>query len=73
MMDFLKAFPSVTRNEYLWEWTVPQVELAAADTTHVEYLTEAQAKKDYEDRTAVIIDDPMDMMNDLGVPVFKKK
>lgn len=73
MMDFLKAYPSVSKEEYLWEWTVPQVELAAADNTHIEYLSEEQAKRERDLRTAVIVDDPMDLVNDLGVPVFKKK
>lgn len=44
MMDFLKQFPFVSREEYLWEWTVPQVRLATLDNTHVVYLNDKQAK-----------------------------
>lgn len=44
MMDFLKQFPFVSKEEYLWEWTVPQVRLATLDNTHVVYLNDKQAK-----------------------------
>ncbi len=37
MIDFLKANPFVSKEEYLWEWTVPQIKLATIDTTHIEY------------------------------------
>ena len=44
MIDFLRANPYVSREEYLWHWTVPQVKRASLDYSHVEYLTEEQAK-----------------------------
>lgn len=44
MIDFLRANPYVSREEYLWKWTIPQVKLASLDYSHVEYLTEEQAK-----------------------------
>lgn len=64
-MDFLKNFPFVTKDEYMWKWTVPQVKLASADYTHINYLTEKQV----EARKAKRIDGNMPM-NDLGIPVF---
>ena len=67
MIDFLKAFPFVTKEEYLWKWTVPQIKLASADNTHVRYLTEKQA----EMRKAKRFDGSTDnSLNDLGVPIF---
>lgn len=36
MMDFLKNFPFVSKEEYLWEWNVAQIALATADATHIE-------------------------------------
>ena len=36
-MDFLKAHPNVTREEYMWEWSVPQIMLASADL-HTLYI-----------------------------------
>ena len=46
MFDFIKAYPSVTMEQYMWHMTVPQILLAQYDTTHIEYLSEEQAKKD---------------------------
>lgn len=71
MFDFLKAFPSVTMNQYMWEMTVPQILLAQHDTTNIEYLTEEQAKK----AKAVKINSVEDLfwMNDLGMPILMDK
>lgn len=67
MMDFLKAFPSVTKEQYMWEWTVPQIRLASADNTHVVYLTEKQTEmrkaKKYNSSN-------IEELSDLGVPIF---
>lgn len=69
MIDFLKAHPSVSKDEYMWEWTVPQIHLAISDNTHIEYLTEEQAKLDKARQRAVKVDNA-GMLNDLGVPIF---
>lgn len=67
MMDFIKAFPSVTKEQYMWEWTVPQIRLASADNTHVIYLTEKQAEmrkaKEYNSSN-------IEELSDLGIPIF---
>ena len=71
MIDFLKAHPSVTKDEYLWKWTVPQVELAICDNTHIEYLSEEQAKIDKARRNSMVFDGKKSsMLNDLGIPIF---
>ena len=44
MMDFLKANPHVTREQYLWNWTIPQIRLASFDSTHIEYTNKKDAK-----------------------------
>jgi hypothetical protein len=76
MTDFLKAFPFVSMEEYLWKYSVPLIRVMSADTTHTLYLSESQAKE-YErwlsDRRAIGYTDPEKLMNDLGLPVFKKK
>lgn len=69
MIDFLKAHPSVSKDEYMWGWTVPQIQLAICDNTHIEYLTEDQAKRDKMRRYAVKVNDA-DALNDLGIPIF---
>lgn len=71
MIDFLKAHPSVTKDEYLWEWTVPQIHLSICDNTHIEYLTEEQAKIDKLRKNAIKVDSKDDnLINDLGIPIF---
>lgn len=70
MTDFLKALPSVSRDEYLWEWTVPQVQLSLFDQTRVEYLTEKQAKIEKERKTSKFYESAQTLANDLGVPIL---
>ena len=70
MTDFLKAMPSVTRDEYLWQWTVPQIQLSLFDQTHVEYLSEKQAPIEKARRTGNVYDGAKDIANDLGMPVL---
>lgn len=67
MMDFLKAYPSVTKEAYMWEWTVPQIRIASADATHVKYLTD----KELEMRKAKRYDSSnISELSDIGVPIF---
>lgn len=66
MIDFLKNNPTVTKQEYLWEWTVPQVRLASYDFTHVKYLTEEEKKK----KKAKVVNSLDDLKNDLNMPIF---
>lgn len=66
MTDFLKQNPHVTKEEYMWEWTIPQIKLSSFDYTHVLYLSEKEAKK----RNAKRIDTAEDLLNDLGMPIF---
>lgn len=53
----------------MWEMTVPQIELARHDSTHVVYLSEEQAKKN---KNEIRIDNPMQLCNDFGIPVLKE-
>ena len=64
MIDFLKAFPFVTKEQYMWEWSVPQIKLASADNTHVRYLSEKQAELRKAQRS------DGNNLNDLGIPIF---
>lgn len=65
MADFLKANPYVTRDEYMWKWTVPQIRLVSYDFTHVNYLSEEEAEN--KNARRVTADD---LINDLGIPIF---
>ena len=67
MMDFISDNPSVTKEAYMWEWTVPQIRIASADKTRVRYLSEKEAEarkaKSYNGNN-------ISELSDLGVPVF---
>lgn len=67
MVDFLKANPYVTREEYMWEWSIPQIKLASFDFTHVRYLSEKEAESRRKEKK---YDDPQEFVNDLGIPIF---
>lgn len=67
MIDFLRANPYLTREDYMWKWTIPQIRLAAYDFTHVEYLSEEEAKM----RKAKVYDlDKEGEKNNLGIQIF---
>jgi len=67
MMDFLKAYPSVTREEYMWVWTVPQIKLALTDHSHQIILSEEEAEM-RNGRELIGADGQV--KNDLELPVF---
>lgn len=73
MTDFLKANPYVSREEYLWEWTIPQVMLSSYDYTHVRYLSEKEYERKKRDAKARRYDNPLDLVNDLGIPIFNRR
>ena len=70
MVDFLKNNPYVSREQYMWEWTVPQIRLAIYDYTHVNYLSEEEAKAVKKAKNVKSYDNPQDLVNDLGIPIF---
>lgn len=61
----MKAYPSVTMEQYMWHMTVPQIALAKHDSTHIVYLSE----KEIEKRKVKKIDSAEDLINDLGLPI----
>lgn len=67
MIDFLKLFPFVTKEEYMWEWTIPQIKIAKNDFTHVNYLSENDIKAR---RAKVVGGEGISPLNDLGGTIF---
>ena len=65
MVDFLKANPFVSMDDYKWRLRVPMIRFMAMDNTRVHYLSEKQAKH----RKDKLIDGT-NLTNDLGVPIF---
>ena len=65
MVDFLKANPFVTIEDYKWKLSVPMIRLMSMDNTRVDYLSDKQVK---ERKSKKISGE--NLMTDLGVPVF---
>lgn len=65
MVDFLKANPFVTMEDYKWGLSVPMIRLMISDNTRIHYMSEKEAKKE----NAVVINDANDLMNDLGMSI----
>lgn len=65
MVDFLKANPFVTMEEYKWGLSVPMIHIMSRDNTRVNYLSEKQATK----KNATKINSVEDLMNDLGMSI----
>lgn len=45
MVDFLKANPFMTMDDYLWKYSIPMIKIMGMDNSHVNYLSEKQAKR----------------------------
>ena len=73
MIDFLKTNPYVTREDYLWKWTIPQIQLASNDFTHTVVLSKEEVEKRKRNKKAKTYDDPLKLITDLGLPTFNKK
>lgn len=70
MVDFLKAFPFVTMEDYKWKLSVPMIRIMAMDNTHVNYLSDAEIK--YKNGTSIDLSkDDKSLYNDFGVPILK--
>lgn len=65
-MDFLKAFPFMTMEDYRWNLSIPMIRLMMVDHTRVEYLS----KKEAERSNAKVISSADELLNDLGYPVI---
>lgn len=70
MVDFLKNNPYVTREQYVWEWSIPQIKLASYDYTHIVYLSEEEAKRKRNAAKTVYYDNPADFVKNFNIPTI---
>ena len=71
MIDFLKANPYVNREEYQWEWSIPQIKLALYDYTHIEYSNNKSEKKETKEiKNKNIIGGDDDMIKMFGSKTY---
>ncbi len=45
MVDFLKANPYMSMEDYQWKYSIPMIKIMGMDNSHVNYLSEKQAEK----------------------------
>ena len=65
MVDFLKANPFVSMEDYKWGLSVPMIRLMSIDNTRVHYMTDKQAQNSKSKRI-----DGSYITSDLGIPIF---
>lgn len=65
MVDFLKANPFVSMDDYKWGLSVPMIRLMIQDNTRIHYMSEKEAEKN----NAVVINSAEDLVNDLGIGI----
>jgi hypothetical protein len=65
MVDFLKAYPFISMEEYKWKLSVPMIRIMTIDNTRIHYLSEKQAKI----KNATVINDASELLNDLGMSI----
>lgn len=67
MVDFLKANPFVSMEDYKWKLSVPMIRIMSDDNTRVNYLSEAEAKN----RKAKVFDgSDASSLKGLNIPTF---
>ena len=68
MVDFLKANPFVSMEDYKWRLSVPMMKIMAMDNTHINYLSDKQIER----RNSKVIGNGA-KLNDLGLPIFENR
>lgn len=67
MVDFLKANPFVSMEDYKWKLSVPMIRIMSDDNTRVNYLSEAEVKS----RKAKVFDgSDASSLKGLNIPTF---
>lgn len=68
MVDFLKANPFISMEDYKWRLSVPMIKIMAMDNTHINYLSDKQIER----RNSKVIGNGT-KLNDLGLPIFENR
>lgn len=66
MVDFLRANPFISMEEYKWEINPALVRIMNIDNTHIRYLSEEEVKM----RKGINLGSEDNLKSDLGVPIF---
>ena len=69
MVDFLKANPFMTMEDYLWKYSIPMIKIMGMDNSHVNYLSEKQAANRGVKTVDVSHMSVEELNNDLGTKI----
>jgi hypothetical protein len=69
LVDFLKANPFMTMDDYLWKYSIPMIKIMGMDNSHVNYLSEKQAQNRKIQTVDVNGKSVQDLSNDLGIKI----
>ena len=69
MVDFLKANPFMTMEDYLWKYSIPMIKIMGMDNSHVNYLSEKQAANRGVNTVDVNRMSVDELNNDLGTKI----
>ena len=69
MVDFLKAFPFMTIEDYLWKYSIPMIKIMGMDNSHVNCLSDKEVEK-RKYKSINLNDKSIEQLNnDLGVRI----
>ena len=71
MVDFLKANPFVTMEDYKWGLSVPMIRLMIQDNTRVHYMSEKESKMQNA-RKDMLVMHPLPRVNEIDVDVANR-
>ena len=70
MVDFVKSFNgALTLDDYMWKYSIPMIKIMGMDNSHVNYLSESEAKNRGVKNVDVNNTSVEELNNDLGVKI----
>lgn len=69
MVDFLKANPFMTIEDYMWKYSIPMIKIMGMDNSHVNYLSEKEAQNRGVKNVDVNNMSVEELNNELGVKI----
>jgi len=70
MVDFIKSFNgAVSIDDYMWKYSIPMIKIMGIDNSHVNYLSENEAKNRGVKNVDVNNMSVEELNNDLGVKI----
>ena len=68
-MDFLKANPYMSMEDYQWKYSIPMIKIMGMDNSHVNYLSEKEAERRKGKTVKTKGASVQELNNDLGVAI----